>query len=121
MTKNLVIVESPTKSKTIEKFLGRNYTVRASMGHLRDLPKSLFGVDIEHDFEPKYINIRGKGELIKELKTLAKKADYYKNSEIKKVQSLSNQLSSFAVDDFNKRDNELKEILVRFFRGELND
>ena len=75
MTKNLVIVESPTKSKTIEKFLGRNYTVRASMGHLRDLPKSLFGVDIEHDFEPKYINIRGKGELIKELKTLAKKAD----------------------------------------------
>lgn len=49
MTKNLVIVESPTKSKTIEKFLGRNYTVRASMGHLRDLPKSLFGVDIEHD------------------------------------------------------------------------
>ena len=52
MTKNLVIVESPTKSKTIEKFLGRNYTVRASMGHLRDLPKSLFGVDIEHDFEP---------------------------------------------------------------------
>lgn len=55
MTKNLVIVESPTKSKTIEKFLGRNYTVRASMGHLRDLPKSLFGVDIEHDFEPKYL------------------------------------------------------------------
>lgn len=75
MAKNLVIVESPTKSKTIEKFLGRNYTVRASMGHLRDLPKSIFGVDIENDFEPKYINIRGKGELIKELKTLAKKAD----------------------------------------------
>lgn len=75
MAKNLVIVESPTKSKTIEKFLGRNYTVRASMGHLRDLPKSLFGVDIENDFEPKYINIRGKGDLIKELKTLAKKAD----------------------------------------------
>lgn len=75
MTKNLVIVESPTKSKTIEKFLGKNYTVKASMGHLRDLPKSTFGVDIEHDFEPKYINIRGKGELIKELKTLAKKAD----------------------------------------------
>ena len=75
MTKNLVIVESPTKSKTIEKFLGKNYTVKASMGHLRDLPKSTFGVDVEHDFEPKYINIRGKGELIKELKTLAKKAD----------------------------------------------
>lgn len=75
MAKNLVIVESPTKSKTIEKFLGRNYVVRASMGHLRDLPKSLFGVDIENNFEPKYINIRGKGDLIKELKTLAKKAD----------------------------------------------
>ena len=72
---NLVIVESPTKSKTIEKFLGKNYKVKASMGHLRDLPKSTFGVDVEHDFEPKYINIRGKGELIKELKTLAKKAD----------------------------------------------
>ena len=67
MTKNLVIVESPAKSKTIEKFLGRSYTVRASMGHLRDLPKSIFGVDIENGFEPKYINIRGKGELIKEL------------------------------------------------------
>ena len=75
MTMNLVIVESPTKSKTIEKFLGKNYKVTASMGHLRDLPKSTFGVDVEHDFEPKYINIRGKGDLIKELKALAKKAD----------------------------------------------
>ena len=75
MSTNLVIVESPTKSKTIEKFLGKNYTVRASMGHLRDLPKSQFGVDIENDFTPKYINIRGKGDLIKELRTLAKKAD----------------------------------------------
>lgn len=75
MANNLIIVESPAKSKTIEKFLGKNYTVRASMGHLRDLPKSQFGVDIEKGFEPKYINIRGKGELIKELKNLAKKAD----------------------------------------------
>ncbi|MEG1346035.1 MAG: toprim domain-containing protein, partial [Acidaminococcaceae bacterium] len=75
MAKYLVIVESPTKSKTIEKILGRNYTVRASMGHLRDLPKSQFGVDIEAGFLPKYINIRGKGDLIKELKALAKKAD----------------------------------------------
>ena len=75
MANNLIIVESPTKSKTIEKFLGKNYTVRASMGHLRDLPKSQFGVDIEKGFEPKYINIRGKGDLIKELKNLAKKAD----------------------------------------------
>lgn len=75
MTKNLVIVESPTKSKTIEKFLGKTYTVKASMGHLRDLPKSTLGVDIDNEFEPKYINIRGKGALIKELKTAAKKAD----------------------------------------------
>lgn len=75
MTKNLVIVESPTKSKTIEKFLGKNYMVCASMGHLRDLPKSQFGVDIEQNFTPKYINLRGKGDLIKELRTKAKKAD----------------------------------------------
>ena len=75
MTHTLVIVESPTKSKTIEKMLGKNYTVRASMGHLRDLPKSTFGVDVDNEFEPKYINIRGKGDLIKELKSLAKKAD----------------------------------------------
>ena len=81
MVKTLVIVESPTKSKTIEKFLGKNYTVKASMGHLRDLPKSTLGVtflpDEEHanEFEPKYINIRGKGDLIKALKTEAKKAD----------------------------------------------
>lgn len=81
MAKTLVIVESPTKSKTIEKFLGKNYTVKASMGHLRDLPKSTLGVtflpDEEHanEFEPKYINIRGKGDLIKSLKAEAKKAD----------------------------------------------
>ncbi len=74
MNKALVVVESPAKAKTIEKFLGKSYTVRASMGHLRDLPKSQFGVDIEHDFEPKYINIRGKGDLIKNLKDEAKKA-----------------------------------------------
>jgi DNA topoisomerase-1 len=75
MSKALVVVESPAKAKTIEKFLGKNFTVRASMGHLRDLPKSQFGVDIEHDFAPKYINIRGKGDLIKNLKDEAKKAD----------------------------------------------
>jgi DNA topoisomerase-1 len=75
MTQNLVIVESPTKSKTIEKILGKNYKVLASMGHLRDLPKSQFGVDVDNDFTPKYINIRGKGELIKKLRTAAKKAD----------------------------------------------
>ncbi|MDO4281367.1 MAG: type I DNA topoisomerase [Peptococcaceae bacterium] len=75
MTKTLVIVESPAKAKTIKKYLGRNYSVTASMGHVRDLPKSQFAVDIEHDFAVKYINIRGKGPLIKELKKEAKKAD----------------------------------------------
>ena len=65
--KNLVIVESPAKASTITKFLGKNYTVMASMGHVRDLPKSQLGIDIENDYEPKYITIRGKGELLSAL------------------------------------------------------
>ncbi|WP_216655664.1 type I DNA topoisomerase [Lentilactobacillus kribbianus] len=72
--KNLVIVESPAKAKTIEKYLGRSYKVIASKGHVRDLPKSTMGVDIENDYEPHYISIRGKGETIKELRSAAKKA-----------------------------------------------
>lgn len=72
---NLVIVESPAKAKTIKKYLGKNYEVIASMGHIRDLPKSKMGVDIENNFEPQYINIRGKSPLIKELKSNAKKSD----------------------------------------------
>lgn len=72
--KTLVVVESPAKAKTIEQYLGKNFIVRASMGHLRDLPKSQFGIDVEKDFEPKYINIRGKGDLIKSLKKEAQKA-----------------------------------------------
>ncbi len=75
MGQNLVIVESPAKAKTISKYLGKNYTVEASMGHVRDLPKSKLGVDIEDNFNPKYITIRGKGELITKLKKAAKKAD----------------------------------------------
>lgn len=70
----LIIVESPTKEHTIKRFLGSNYTVKASGGHLRDLPKSRMGVDLEHDYEPEYIAIRGKGSTIKELKEEAKKA-----------------------------------------------
>ncbi|AOT56302.1 type I DNA topoisomerase [Weissella soli] len=72
--KNLVIVESPSKAKTIEKYLGTNYKVVASIGHIRDLPKSQMGVDIENDYEPRYINIRGKGDIIKGLKKEAKAA-----------------------------------------------
>ncbi|MCR5082464.1 MAG: type I DNA topoisomerase [Parasporobacterium sp.] len=75
MPKYLVIVESPAKMKTIKKFLGSNYEVLASNGHIRDLPKSQMGIDLEHDFEPKYITIRGKGEKLAELKKAAKKAD----------------------------------------------
>lgn len=74
MPEKLIIVESPAKANTIKKFLGGNYKVMASMGHIRDLPKSKLGVDIEHDFEPEYINIRGKGDLIKSLKKEAKNA-----------------------------------------------
>ena len=73
--KYLVIVESPAKVKTISKFLGANYKVMASQGHVRDLPKSQMGVDIEHDYEPKYITIRGKGDILAALRKEAKKAD----------------------------------------------
>ncbi len=75
MAKKLVIVESPAKAKTIGKILGRTYKVVASVGHIRDLPKSTLGIDIENNFEPKYINIRGKGPIINELRKEAKKAD----------------------------------------------
>lgn len=74
MSDYLVIVESPAKAKTIERYLGKKYKVKASMGHVRDLPKSQMGVDIQNDYEPKYITIRGKGSVIKELKAAAKKA-----------------------------------------------
>ena len=72
----LVIVESPAKAKTIQKYLGKGYQVMASMGHVRDLPKSRLGVDIEHDFAPEYIDIRGKGQLRNELKKAAKHASF---------------------------------------------
>ncbi|MDO5702157.1 MAG: type I DNA topoisomerase [Lachnospiraceae bacterium] len=76
MAKNLVIVESPAKVKTIKKFLGSRYDVEASMGHVRDLPKSQMGIDTEHDFDPKYITIRGKGELLAKLRKAVKSADH---------------------------------------------
>ena len=75
MSKNLVIVESPAKVKTIKKFLGSNYEVVASNGHVRDLPKSSLGVDTGNDYEPKYITIRGKGDLVASLKKEVRKAD----------------------------------------------
>ena len=75
MPKYLVIVESPAKATTIKKFLGKNYEVVASNGHVRDFPKSQMGIDFENDFEPKYITIRGKGELLAKLRKEVKKAD----------------------------------------------
>ncbi len=75
MAKNLVIVESPAKAKTLKKFLGSNYKIEASMGHVRDLPKSELGIDFENDYTPKYITIRGKGELLAKLRKEVKKAD----------------------------------------------
>ena len=75
MAKNLVIVESPAKAKTLKKFLGNTYKVEASIGHVRDLPKSELGVNIDNDFEPKYITIRGKGEVLSKLRKEVKTAD----------------------------------------------
>jgi DNA topoisomerase-1 len=74
MAYKLVIVESPAKANTIKKFLGKDYKIVASVGHVRDLPKSQIGVDVENNFEPKYITIRGKGEVISKLKKEAKNA-----------------------------------------------
>ena len=75
MANNLVIVESPAKVKTIRKFLGSTYVVDASNGHVRDLPKSTMGIDAENDYEPKYITIRGKGDILAKLRKEVKKAD----------------------------------------------
>src|SRR5699024_8090911 len=74
MSDYLVIVESPAKAKTIKRYLGKKYSVKASMGHVRDLPKSQIGVDVDNHFKPKYITIRGKGDVLKELRKAAKKA-----------------------------------------------
>src|SRR5699024_8716633 len=74
MSDYLVIVESPAKAKTIERYLGKKYTVKASMVHIRDLPKRQMGIDVENNYEPKYITIRGKGDILKELRKAAKKS-----------------------------------------------
>ena len=71
----LVIVESAAKAKTLSKFLGKGYRVKASIGHIKDLPKSKLGIDIDNDFEPQYITIRGKGDLLKEIKDESQRAE----------------------------------------------
>ena len=75
MAKSLIIVESPAKAKTLSKYLGKNYKIEASMGHIKDLPKSQLGIEIESGFKPKYITIRGKGPLLNNLKKEASKAE----------------------------------------------
>lgn len=104
--KNLVIVESPAKASTITKFLGKNYTVMASMGHVRDLPKSQLGIDVEHDYEPKYITIRGKGELLGSLRKEAKNADhiYLATDPDREGEAISWHLMSALNLDENKTD-----------------
>jgi reverse gyrase len=75
MSKSLIIVESPAKARTLKKYLGKDYDVRASVGHIRDLPVSKLGVDIKKDFAPQYVTIKGKGKIISDLKKAAAKAD----------------------------------------------
>ena len=74
MAKNLVLVESPSKARTINKYLGKDYKVEATVGHIRNLPKTKLGVDIDKDFQPQYVTIRGKGDIIKKIKSLASKS-----------------------------------------------
>ena len=75
MSKSLIIVESPAKARTLQRYLGKSFLVKASVGHIRDLPVKTLGVDVEHDFKPQYVTIRGKGKIINELKSAARKAD----------------------------------------------
>ena len=107
--KNLVIVESPSKAKTIEKYLGRNYKVVASIGHIRDLPKSTMGVDIENDYQPKYINIRGKGDIIKSLKKDAKAAKhvYLASDPDREGEAIAWHLSHILDLDLDSSDNRV--------------
>ena len=75
MAKNLILVESPAKAKTINKYLGSNFIVEATIGHIRNLPKTKLGVDIKNDYQPQYVTIRGKGDVIKKIKSLAAKSN----------------------------------------------
>ena len=103
---NLIIVESPTKAKTISKFLPKSYKVIASKGHLRDLPKSRFAIDVKNNFEPEYINIRGKGPIINELKKLAKDADnvYLATDPDREGEAISYHLAYILNIDINDLD-----------------
>ena len=111
MPKYLVIVESPAKVKTIKKFLGSNYEVLASNGHVRDLPKSRLGVDVEHDYEPKYITIRGKGDILAALRRASKKADkvYLATDPDREGEAISWHLAEALKLDEKKQQRDHKE------------
>lgn len=119
MAKNLVIVESPAKAKTIGKFLGKNYKIKSSVGHIRDLPKSKLGIDIENNFEPRYITIRGKGPVLAELKKEAKKADkvYLATDPDREGEAISWHLAialGLSLDDYNRIEfNEITKNAVK--------
>lgn len=122
MAKYLVIVESPAKVKTIKKFLGKNYEVVASNGHVRDLPKSQMGIDIEHDYEPKYITIRGKGDILAKLRKEVKKADkvYLATDPDREGEAISWHLSqALKLEDKNVRRISFNEITQNAVKASL--
>ena len=124
MAKNLVIVESPAKVKTIKKFLGSNYDVQASNGHVRDFPKSQFGIDVENDFEPKYITIRGKGDILAKLRKEAKKADkvYLATDPDREGEAISWHLSqALKLDDKNAQRITFNEITKNAVKASLKE
>lgn len=122
MAKYLVIVESPAKVKTIKKFLGKNYEVVASNGHVRDLPKSQMGIDVEHDYEPKYITIRGKGDILAKLRKEVKKADkvYLATDPDREGETISWHLSqALKLDGKNVRRISFNEITQNAVKASL--
>lgn len=124
MSKKLIIVESPAKVKTIKKFLSSNYDVMACQGHVRDLPKSSLGIDVENDFEPKYITIRGKGNLISSLKKSAKKADivYLATDPDREGEAISwHLLNSLNLDDSTYKRITFNEITKNAVKNSLNN
>ena len=124
MAKNLVIVESPAKAKTIKKFLGSSYEVIASNGHIRDLPKSQMGIDVDNDFEPKYITIRGKGELLSALRKEVKKADkvYLATDPDREGEAISWHLSkALKLEDKKYKRITFNEITKNAVKGSLKN
>ncbi len=124
MAKNLVIVESPAKAKTIKKFLGSNYEVIASNGHVRDLPKSSMGIDVDNNFEPKYITIRGKGDLLATLRKAVKKADkvYLATDPDREGEAISWHLSiALKLENKNFKRITFNEITKNAVKGSLKD